>query len=266
MSTAFADTIAAPSQLHVPDIRMLIGELRELGDKIDAVGRVIHAAETNIFMHPDGRQEVLGDICLRIDQLALVAHYAKHCPTVASAEVGFGLGTSALLNAAVRAHFAGQGQTPQHWVFDPYGIGDKGKVIEDYLTAEYGHIYRRVWETSEVGLGQMQTLLGRGSVGFLLIDGSHRFENVLADFLLSDALCPVGGIMVLDDYAFPGVEAAVNYLVANRPDYIFNTGAADNTAICEKIAEKGPAWGEFKPFAVPDREDWNRAPKSNNFA
>lgn len=249
--------------LAIPSTSSLVAELRSLSSKIDAVGRIVEGVDTRRFVAPDGRVEDMGVVCLSIEQLALLAYFARHCRTAVSVEIGFGMGTSALLIAAIRAHFWSGSEQPEHWVFDPYGMGEmRGQIIETYLNAQYGTIYKRVLRTSQVGLGLMQEELGPGVTDFVFIDGSHRLENVLTDFVLSDELCRLGGHIMLDDYSYPGVETAVTYLQRNRRDYTVNTTAADNFAIMKKVSRMRPGWGQFTPFPVSELSDWNRRPRT----
>ncbi len=247
----------------LPSTAVLVAQLRDLAAKNDTVARVVAASQSRVFTHPDGRQEELGLIGLTLDQLAIIAFIARNCRTAASVEVGFGMGTSALLILAVRTQFSPDPGEFTHWVFDPYGLPDqKGRIVEEYIQSLFGERYKRVWRTSEVGLAALQEQLGTASTDFVLVDGSHRFENVLTDFLLSDALCRVNGHILMDDYAYPAVETAINYLVSNRKDYSINVSAADNFAILAKISAEQPSWGDFTPFDVSDLTDWNRRPQT----
>ena len=247
----------------LPSTKSLVADLLSMAAEIDAVARVVTASETRVFTHPDGRQEALGLIGLTLEQLAIIAFYARTCRTPTSVEIGFGMGTSTLLMLAVRCRYAPDLTGVDHWVFDPYGLpNNQGHVVESYIKAQFAPSYHRVWQPSELGLGALREQIGAAATDLILIDGSHRFEHVLTDFLLSDALCRVGGHIMLDDFAYPAVETAINYLASNRRDYAINTSAADNFAILEKISVDQPSWGEFTPFEVSDLTDWNRRPQT----
>jgi predicted O-methyltransferase YrrM len=53
---------------------------------------------------------------------------------------------------------------------------------------------------------------------FIFIDGCHLFEYVLADFLCSDRILPVGGMIAFDDSDWAGITAVIRFILANR-DY-----------------------------------------------
>lgn len=69
----------------------------------------------------------------------------------------------------------------------------------------------------------------------IYIDGSHVYEDVLADLFTSRALFP-DAILCGDDWNWPGVQHAVNYLAANRGDKARNDG---NTWLIERGSSAG---------------------------
>ncbi len=71
------------------------------------------------------------------------------------------------------------------------------------------------------------------------VDGSHVYEDVLADVAVARALFP-NAVLCGDDWDWPGVKHAVNYLAANRGDQVHSEG---NTWLLQqnKAAERHPA-------------------------
>jgi len=51
------------------------------------------------------------------------------------------------------------------------------------------------------------------SFDLIYVDGSHELLNVLADAALSWPLLASGGLMIFDDYRYPGVKPAVDAFV-----------------------------------------------------
>jgi len=149
------------------------------------------------------------------------------------------------------------GTTFAHLIFDPFGLRDgRGTVVQDYLQSHFPKGFRRVKQASEVGLGGLVAKGGRGAAGFIFIDGGHRFENVMTDFVLADRLCGLGGYVVLDDAFYPAIETVINYVTSNRPDYAVAHLAVANTTVLRKVERDKRDWDSFKPFEVPQREDW----------
>jgi hypothetical protein len=97
---------------------------------------------------------------------------------------------------------------------------------------------------------------GRDAAGLIFIDGGHRFEQVMTDFVLADLLCCQGGTIVFDDACYPAIETVINYVKSNRPDYAVAHLALPKTTVLRKITRDGRAWNRFTPFEVPQRYDW----------
>ncbi len=53
---------------------------------------------------------------------------------------------------------------------------------------------------------------------FIFIDGNHRFEYSLADFLYADMLLEPGGHVVLHDPWLPAIRKTVSFIATNRAD------------------------------------------------
>jgi len=62
-------------------------------------------------------------------------------------------------------------------------------------------------------------LVARGTrIQFGFIDGWHTFDHTLVDFFYLDTMMDVGGVMVLDDVGYPGLQRLAHFIVCNR-DY-----------------------------------------------
>lgn len=241
-------------ELRLPSEEELIRKVKELALKEEAIGRCLAALETGTFHHPDGRTDELGVVRLALEQAGLLAHLAWECPKPLSIEVGFGMGSSAAIILGTRRLV---GQPFGHLIYDPFGLSDgRGRVVQSYLEARFPKAFRRVKKRSEIGLAQLLDKRGPGVAGLIFIDGGHRFENVMADFILADQLCCVGGFVVLDDAWFPAIETVVNYIKVNRPDYAVAHLAVPNCTVVKKLSHDKREWDSFKPFEVPQREDW----------
>ena len=81
----------------------------------------------------------------------------------------------------------------------------------------------------------------------------------MTDFVLADKLCSEGGYIVLDDAWFPAIETVINYVKVNRPDYAVAHLAVPNCSVLKKLGPDTRAWDAFKPFDVPQRENWTRS-------
>ncbi len=196
------DGIAAGSSaLGLPSQNELLDAFAGLTQQVEAIARCAAALESGRFTHPDGRTDDLGVVRLGLGQAALLSHLCRQCPTPLSIEIGFGMGSSAAVILGTRQ--ACLGNRFEHLIFDPYGLADgSGVVVQAYLEAQFDAQFKRMRKPSEIGLGQLLDERGPACAGLIFIDGGHRFENVMTDFVLSDQLCCEGGHIVFDD-AFP---------------------------------------------------------------
>jgi hypothetical protein len=145
----------------------------------------------------------------------------------------------------------------EHVVFDPYGLSNgAGSVVSDYLEQTYGSGFTRVWELSEIGLAMLCHERGPGSAGMVFIDGNHRFDNIMVDFVLADHICAPGSPILLDDARFPAIETAINFIERNRPEIELLRFPAENTCLLFKLRDHKLGWGDFEPFEVPNRRGW----------
>ena len=240
--------------LSLPSEDQLIALIRELAEKEEAVALTLEAVESGVFRHPDGRTDELEGVRFMPAQLGLLAWLAQQCPTALSLEIGFGMGSSAAVILGARKI---AGKPFAHLIFDPFGLRKgRGDVVQDYLKARFPKGFRRVMKRSEVGLAALFDKMGRGPAGMIFIDGGHRFEQVMTDFVLADLLCCGGGTIILDDACYPAIETVINYVKSNRPDYAVAHLALPKTTVLRKMAADRRAWTKFTPFEVPQRHDW----------
>ena len=242
----------------LPTSEELIAEFVSMARTSEPIARYLSAHKTGTFTHPDGRTDDLGRIRLSPQTCALLSHLCGRCTTALSVEVGFGMGSSATAILATRTAI---GKPFEHLIFDPYGLENgRGNVVQAYLREVFGANFKRIPMLSEIGLGQLLKIRGPGSTGLVFIDGGHKFENVMTDFVLADKLCGIGGYIVFDDALYPAIETVTNYIAANRPDYALSRFPVDNLAVVRKVGRDRRQWSSFTPFEVPDRSDWTAEP------
>lgn len=78
----------------------------------------------------------------------------------------------------------------------------------------------------------------------ILIDGDHRFDYTLLDFMYSDMMLNVGGIILVDDIRHKSVRPVINYLERNYKHYKMLKGynASNSMALFIKIGEDKRTW------------------------
>jgi predicted O-methyltransferase YrrM len=138
----------------------------------------------------------------------LVRHYR---PSL-TIEVGMAYGLSTLFLAAAHRD---NGPDGRHIAIDPYqhldwrGVG-MGLIRQAGLAGRV----RLIEEPSHQALSSLEKE-GVHS-GLIFIDGSHLFDYVITDFLVSDRLLDTGGLIVFDDSDWPAVQSTIRYILANR--------------------------------------------------
>jgi len=159
-------------------------------------------------------------------------------------EVGLAYGSSAL--AIGEALLLTGGTNTSHIVIDPFQATAYENVGWDALNAAgLAAQTTFIGEASSIALAR---LVGEGlTADAAFVDGSHRFHEVFVDLYFLRRLVRPGGLIVLDDVAWPSVAAAVRYFDLNlgwRPVSI----AGRLTARCLPDEPFEPIFTDFKPF------------------
>ncbi len=244
---------ALSASFEALDRAALIAHIEALARTDAVIARCLDASRTGVFKHPDGRTDALLDVRMSPAQLGLLSLLAAQCPRPASVEFGFGMGSSTTTILATRR----RAREPfKHIVFDATGLAGRGEVVQSFLIDEFGPAFERRYLRSEIGGPALVSEAGAGSCGLVFLDGCHRFENVMADFVAADLLCCLGGFVVLDDVLAPAVECAVNYIARNRPDYALFNFEAESLVVLQKISPDEREWSDFRPFEAPARSNW----------
>jgi predicted O-methyltransferase YrrM len=134
---------------------------------------------------------------------------AEHAKVVI--EVGLAYGSSALAigEALLRAEAAGT----THVVIDPYQGSSYANVGWEVMRAAGLASSTLITEPSSIALAR---LAGEGfTADAAFVDGSHRFHEVFVDLYYLRKLVRPGGLIILDDAAWPSVAAALRYYDVN---------------------------------------------------
>jgi predicted O-methyltransferase YrrM len=159
-------------------------------------------------------------------------------------EVGLAYGSSAL--AIGEALCLTGGTEVSHIVIDPFQATAYDNVGWDALNAaELAAQTTFIGETSSLALAR---LVGQGlTADAAFVDGSHRFHEVFVDLYFLRKLVRPGGLIILDDAAWPSVATALRYFDLNlgwRPVSI--EGRLTARRVPDEPFE--PVFTDFKPF------------------
>ena len=127
-------------------------------------------------------------------------------------EIGLAYGSSAL--AIGEALLTTAGCRARHLIIDPYQTSAFSDVGWQALTeAGLEATTTLVRDRSQLALPR---LVAEGFVAdAAFVDGSHHFHNVFVDLYYLGELVRPGGLIILDDYPWPSVAAAVGYFERN---------------------------------------------------
>ncbi|MGE5105635.1 MAG: class I SAM-dependent methyltransferase [Betaproteobacteria bacterium] len=159
-------------------------------------------------------------------------------------EVGLAYGSSAL--AIGEALCLTGGTEASHIVIDPFQATAYDNVGWDALNAaDLAAQTTFIGEASSIALAR---LVGHGfTADAAFIDGSHRFHEVFVDLYFLRKLVRPGGLIILDDVAWPSVATALRYFDLNlewRPVSI--GGRLTARRVPDEPFE--PVFTDFKPF------------------
>lgn len=84
----------------------------------------------------------------------------------------------------------------------------------------------------------------------IFIDGNHRFDDVLVDFTLYAPLCAIGGYIILDDMWMRSIQTVVNFVRANRMDFVEVHTDELNICVFQKVGVDTREWSDFHEFAM----------------
>ena len=170
---------------------------------------------------------------------ALVDHGAR-----VVIEIGLAYGSSAL---AIGEALCSTGATGvSHIVIDPFqSTSYDGVGWEALNTAGLAEQTTLIGETSSIALARLAADGFTADAAF--VDGSHRFHEVFVDLYFLRKLVRPGGLIILDDAAWPSVATAVRYFDLNlgwRPMSIAGR------LIARRLPDEPfePDFTDFRPF------------------
>ncbi len=159
---------------------------------------------------PDGNEKPLGGSIPREEGDYLYS-LIRHLRPSLSIEVGMAHGLSTLFIAkGLRDNGHGR-----HIAIDPFQSSEwQNTAVGLVCDAGLDSLVELIETPSHQALPELE----RNGVRcqFVFIDGSHLFDYVMTDFLCSDRLLEVGGLLAFDDSDWPAVSQAIRFVLANR--------------------------------------------------
>jgi predicted O-methyltransferase YrrM len=218
--------------------------LEEIGEPFASALRSMYSGEPQ--KKADGGLEVLAP-ATRISIDEGLCLYRLCCERRASAtlEIGCAYGFSTLFILAALARNGGS----QHTAIDPWENEDFGYLgIGMTKVKEVGmeRSFRLIEEPSGLGIPR---LINEGAqFDLIFIDGNHRFDYVLVDFVLSALVCKQNGLIIFDDMWMPSVRKAASFVRHNRKDFEELSAPVTNISVFRKTGDDERDWRHFEDF------------------
>jgi predicted O-methyltransferase YrrM len=216
-----------PADVRLQRVRAVRAELHASGPK----RRRPFEGDFERVALPEADGDVLRDL--------LVAHGAR---TVI--EVGLAYGSSAL--AIGEALCVTGGTDASHIVIDPFQATAYDDVGRDAMVA--ASLSDQTTFIDEVSSIALARIAHEGfSADAAFVDGSHRFHEVFVDLYFLRKLVRPGGLIVLDDAAWPSVATAVRYFDLNLGWQAVSIGGR---LTARRLPDQPfePSFTDFKPF------------------
>jgi len=161
-------------------------------------------------------------------------------------EIGLAYGFSTLYFLAAIGENGGNHTAVDPFQSDWHGIGSRQS-----RNLNMSDSFRFIEEKSVPALVHLADRRERFDVIF--IDGNHRFDDVLVDFILSAELCAMGGYIILDDMWMPAVRMAVAFVRSNRKDFEELKTPVSNIAAFQRKGEDARDWLHYVEFKDSNR-------------
>ena len=157
---------------------------------------------------PPGREE----ISIRRNEAEEIKNYISECKYYKCLEIGlaYGMSTNYILSSSNMVTLTS---------IDPFQKQDYDNLgLTNVKSNSYTERHKHISKLSSIALPE---LVQNGyKFDFIFIDGDHKFEGVLLDFIYSAELLSIGGSIVFDDLWMRGIILLKEYIKCNRPDFV----------------------------------------------
>jgi predicted O-methyltransferase YrrM len=157
-------------------------------------------------------------------------------------EIGLGYGFSTLFFMMAMQ----QCDTGHHIAIDPFQDAFHGIGATRIALLQMEDRFTLIEKESAVAL---PLLAASGlKAQLIFVDGQHRFDNVLVDFFLADAICARDGIIVFDDMWMPSIQKVARFITNNRSDYRYTETNVQNAAVFSHVGSDERRWDHYVDF------------------
>ena len=170
------------------------------------------AREGSIIAASNGTEHNIFPVAVSLSESEALRNWVTSEIATKTIEIGLGYGISTL--HICEGLLLNGDPSACHVVLDPAQstrFADCGlQVIEEAGVKQFVEHYA---EESQIALAQFLKEGRSFDLGF--VDGNHRFDRVFLDLFYLGHLVRRAGIVILDDYSWPGIKKAVSFFVTN---------------------------------------------------
>ena len=158
------------------------------------------------------------------EQGLFLQNLVKKIKPTSSVEVGLAYGISSLFILESLKELGNADKS--HVIFEPYPDEYWNNIgLLNIQRAGLEHLadFRKTFSSD----GLIDLIKQNRSIQFAYIDSTKVFDILMADFFLINKILDIGGVIVFDDCAFPGIRKLVRY-ISKIPSYtIYDTFSKD---------------------------------------
>ncbi len=190
----------------------------------------------------DGTRHSIFPVAVSPGECESLRNWVSRESATRTIEIGLGYGISAL--HICEGLLLNGNHAARHVVLDPnqtWRFADCGLQVLKEAGIRQLVEYHAV--ESQIALPQF---LGEGrsfDLGF--VDGNHRFDRVFLDLYYLGHLVRKGGIIILDDYTWPGIKRAVSFFLTNLNWKIEETNEEGNQVVLRTAKEADARDGQY---------------------
>lgn len=137
-----------------------------------------------------------------------------------------------------------------HYAIDPFQGSEKYQQIGLKNIRKIGCFSKLKFIPEYSALALPKLKLKNLRFEMVLMDGSHKFDDIFVDFYFIDLLLEKNGYVVIHDIWSPQVKTLLSWIYKNKKNY--KQEDIDNTSfvILKKVTNESRKWFEFEKFEV----------------
>lgn len=165
-------------------------------------------------------------------------------------EIGMGFAVSSIYIMQATEYF--------HYAIDPYQNSEKFKNHGIRNIEKFG-LKRKLKFLSQFSALALPELVKKNKqFELILMDGSHKFDDIFVDFYFCDLLLKKNGFILLHDSWSPQIKTLESWIDTNKKSFDKIKTECDSFVVYMKISDDKRKWFDFSLFKVCDKGNISR--------